>query len=270
MANLKVTLTEPLLNGMDVRFKAPCACSSISKLVVRAPDNDGNMGEQEFTFRDAHGNALTDLGNLFSEGVLVKVMVDTETGSAYIQNADTNKYLEDKIANAGSKITLSPAVNSTSTTTAATSSAVKQAYDRAASHLTSQRGVANGVAPLNANGLLPQQYVSFTGTDFTITNTQNDLISFSVRNACYLELGNLGFICFDIYLKASNDPRELLFEVTGLPIRLTTCEGVCTGDSGEVGICAVYGMSDGKTYLNVGFSETFSGNYIRGTIIVLA
>lgn len=53
---------------------------------------------QTFIFRDAHGNDLTGIGNLFSEGAYVKVILNTADGYAYIQNADTNAYLENKIA----------------------------------------------------------------------------------------------------------------------------------------------------------------------------
>lgn len=158
MANIRVDLTEPLLNGMDIKFKAPCDCTAITGMEVYAPDNDGNVSSQTFTFKDAHGNALTGLGNLFSKDVLVKVMVDTTNSAAYIQNADTNKYLENKIANAGTKVTLSDSVTSTSSTTAASSKAVKSAYDRAASYVASQRGATNGLAPLQ-NGKIPEGYL---------------------------------------------------------------------------------------------------------------
>lgn len=132
MAKIQIKLTEPLLDGMDVRFKAPCDCTAIDGITVTFPQgDDGSTGSQTFTFKDAHGNTLTGLGNLFSKNALVKVMVDRVNSVAYIQNADTNKYLEDKIANAGTKVTLSSSVSSTSTTTAANSYAVKQAYDKA-------------------------------------------------------------------------------------------------------------------------------------------
>lgn len=152
MANIRVDLTEPLLNGMDIKFKAPCDCTAITGMVVYAPDNDGNVSSQTFTFKDAHGNALTGLGNLFSKDALVKVMVDTDNSSAYIQNADTNKYLENKIANAGTKVTLSSSVTSTSTTTAANSYAVKQAYDKAVSAHDEATSVTTGTATLSCQG----------------------------------------------------------------------------------------------------------------------
>lgn len=97
MANLRVNLTEPLLNGMDIKFKAPCNCTAVTGLIVYAPDNEGNIYSQTFSFKDAQGNNLAGLGNLFAKDALVKVMVDTDTSAAYIQNAATNAYLEEKI-----------------------------------------------------------------------------------------------------------------------------------------------------------------------------
>lgn len=99
MARVRVDLTEPLLNGMDIKFKAPSDCTAVNGLIVYAPDNNGGISSQVFTFKDAHGNTLTGLGNLFAKNALVKVMVDTDSSAAYIQNADTNKYLEDRFNN---------------------------------------------------------------------------------------------------------------------------------------------------------------------------
>ena len=53
---------------------------------------------QVFLFTDAHGNNLTGVGNLFTTGVIVKVVLNVDEGKAYIQNADTNKYLETALA----------------------------------------------------------------------------------------------------------------------------------------------------------------------------
>ena len=100
MAKIRIDLNEPFLDGMDIKFKAPCNCTAVDGMIVyyELPDESG-VGSQTFTFRDTHGNNLAGLGNLFTEGALVKVIVDRTTSYAYIQNADTNKYLEDKFAN---------------------------------------------------------------------------------------------------------------------------------------------------------------------------
>lgn len=91
MAKIKIIPGCPLCDGLSVMFKAPCNCDETDGLVVNG---------QEFTFRDAHGNDLTGLGNLFSEGAVVKALLDTVNGYAYIQNADTNAYIEEKLRGA--------------------------------------------------------------------------------------------------------------------------------------------------------------------------
>lgn len=96
MAQIKIDLPTSLLDGMDIKFKAPCDCTSITGLLICYPTDGDEMDSKSFTFRDSHGNDLTGLGNLFSAGSYVKVIVDTENGYAYLQNADTNAYLEGK------------------------------------------------------------------------------------------------------------------------------------------------------------------------------
>lgn len=97
MAMIRIDLAETLLDGMDIKFKAPCACTEITGLAVYYPKEDGTTGYKEFTFRDAHANDLTGMGNLFDKNAYVKVIVDTINGYAYIQNADTNAYLNSAI-----------------------------------------------------------------------------------------------------------------------------------------------------------------------------
>lgn len=97
MAQIRIDLAETLVDGMDIKFKAPCACNEITGLVVRYPAEDETTKTKEFVFRDAHGNDLTGMGNLFSKDAYVKIIVDTEHGYAYPQNADTNGYLNTAI-----------------------------------------------------------------------------------------------------------------------------------------------------------------------------
>lgn len=87
MAKIKIVPGCPLCDGLSVMFKAPCDCNEVDGLLVNG---------SEFSFRDAHGNDLTGLGNLFSVGAVVKVLLDTVNGYAYIQNADTNAYIENQ------------------------------------------------------------------------------------------------------------------------------------------------------------------------------
>lgn len=92
MAKIKVVSDRPLIDGMAVTFRAPCDCNAVDGLTV------SYLGvSKNFTFRDAHGNNLAGLGNLFAQHVLIKAVLDTTNSAAYVQNADTNKYLEEKI-----------------------------------------------------------------------------------------------------------------------------------------------------------------------------
>lgn len=97
MAQIRVDLSETLLDGMDIKFKAPCACNEITGLIVYYPAEDETIKTRELAFRDAHGNDLTGMGNLFSKDAYVKVIADTVNGYAYLQNADNNGYLNSAI-----------------------------------------------------------------------------------------------------------------------------------------------------------------------------
>ena len=95
MANIKITVDGPLMDGHKITFKAPCDCSSVEKLEVLYVE-DSTQKSRLFTMKDSHGNDLTGLGNLFSKDAYVNVVLDTNSSSAYLQNAATNTYLEQK------------------------------------------------------------------------------------------------------------------------------------------------------------------------------
>lgn len=92
MANIKVKLDYPIKDGITFTFHAPCNCSDVDGIVVQHSD-----GETRFAFKDAHGNDLTGLNNLFTTGSMVMVVLDVTNGAAFLQNADTNGYLENQI-----------------------------------------------------------------------------------------------------------------------------------------------------------------------------
>lgn len=96
MANIKIVVEGPLVDGHKLTFKAPCDCSAVEKLnVLYIKDNA--QKSKLFTMVDSHGNDLTGLGNLFAEGAYVRVVLDTVNALAYLQNAATNGYLESRI-----------------------------------------------------------------------------------------------------------------------------------------------------------------------------
>lgn len=84
MATIKLTV-DSVADGQSLTFKAPCDCTAVTGITI---------GSTTYTFKDAHGNDLSGMGNLFLTGAYVKVVLDTTNHYAYIQNADTNKYLE--------------------------------------------------------------------------------------------------------------------------------------------------------------------------------
>ena len=93
MAYININTDYPIYDGMQITFKAPCDCTQTEGLRVNS---------KNFVFKDAHGVSLTGIGNLFSKGAYVKVILDAVNGYAYMQNADTNSYLEGKSSPAGS------------------------------------------------------------------------------------------------------------------------------------------------------------------------
>ena len=94
MAILHVDLTEPLRDGMAVKFKAPCDCTEVTGFTISYPNETGMYSGRAFSLLDAHRNRLTGVGNLFLKDAYVTVLIDTKNDVAYIQNADTNGYLE--------------------------------------------------------------------------------------------------------------------------------------------------------------------------------
>ena len=98
MANVKIIIDGPLMDGHRVTFKAPCDCTVVEYLDVRYI-KDGTQVSKLFTMKDTHGNDLTGIGNLFMESAYVTAVLNTNLGYAYIQNADTNGYLEGRFLN---------------------------------------------------------------------------------------------------------------------------------------------------------------------------
>lgn len=92
MANIRVDSPITIFDGQAVTFKSPTDCSQITGLKVYYPDN-GTTLTKVFQFADAHGNNVGDL-DLFASDVVVKVILDTDNNMAFVQNADTNAYLE--------------------------------------------------------------------------------------------------------------------------------------------------------------------------------
>ena len=87
--NIRVDLTTPIIDGTEVVFRSPVDCSQITGLIVYYGEDS-----KEFALADAHGNNVGDIDHLFAENVVVKVILDVTNAMAYVQNADTNAYIE--------------------------------------------------------------------------------------------------------------------------------------------------------------------------------
>jgi hypothetical protein len=104
--NIRVDLNTPINDGTEVVFRSPVDCSQVTGLKVYYQGNS-----KEFAFADAHGNNVGDIDHLFAENVVVKVILDVTHGMAFVQNADTNAYLEGRFADIIDK--LCPTINET-------------------------------------------------------------------------------------------------------------------------------------------------------------
>lgn len=102
--NIRVDLNYPIKDGTEVVFRSPVDCSQITGLIVYYVDADGLANSKEFAFTDAHGNNVGDIDHLFAEDVVVKVILDVTTSKAFVQNADTNAYLEGRFKELEDKI----------------------------------------------------------------------------------------------------------------------------------------------------------------------
>ena len=95
--NIRVDLDTAIFDGTEVVFRSPVDCSQVTGLMVYYTEN-GISTSKEFAFADAHGNNVGDIDHLFAENVVVKVILDVTAGMAFVQNADTNAYLEGRFS----------------------------------------------------------------------------------------------------------------------------------------------------------------------------
>ena len=95
MANIKVQLQTAIYDGMPVTFKAPCDCADTGLIEVTHLTESG-MATTTFVLMDTDGVELLGWNNLFIKGTYVRVVLDTRRRFAYIQNANSNSYLERK------------------------------------------------------------------------------------------------------------------------------------------------------------------------------
>lgn len=88
---MKVAITLPYgeraVDGKQISFVAPCGSLEADGVVIEGV---------EYTVVDAAGKSLTGAVPAWEKGATVSVVLDTVNAKAYIQNAATNGYLENK------------------------------------------------------------------------------------------------------------------------------------------------------------------------------
>lgn len=99
MANIRLDMLDTIQDGQTVTFKAPCDCTAINGIKVYYPGTDGNATSKEFLLKDTHGNDVSNINDLFKKNTYISALLDVPNGFAYLINAATNAYLEQKIKN---------------------------------------------------------------------------------------------------------------------------------------------------------------------------
>ena len=94
MANIRIDLNHTPFAGEAIKFKAPCDAKDITGLTVYYVTDANEITSKEFTLTDANGGDIGAVDNIFSTGAIVKVILDTDANNAFVQNPDTNTYLE--------------------------------------------------------------------------------------------------------------------------------------------------------------------------------
>lgn len=85
MSKIKANIGYPPANGKQMSFRAPCNSADTDGLVVN---------DVEYTLVDADGYNIAKTPNLWNNGSMVSVILDTINHRAYVQNVNTNGYLE--------------------------------------------------------------------------------------------------------------------------------------------------------------------------------
>ena len=108
MAVIKLEIDYPIQDGSTITFKAPCDCTEVTGIKVYYPnitESEVTTVNKTFAFKDCHLNTVSSLENLFTSGAYLKAILDVTNGYAFVQNSDTNGYLESKIVSLDERIT---------------------------------------------------------------------------------------------------------------------------------------------------------------------
>lgn len=85
MNKIKVSLTSYAVNGKQISFIAPCGSADTECLIIQGV---------EYAIVDADNISVSGLENVWYAGALVSAILNVDTRTAFIQNANTNPYIE--------------------------------------------------------------------------------------------------------------------------------------------------------------------------------
>ena len=85
MSKIKVNLPDYPVNGKQISFIAPCASSYTECFIIN---------DVMYSVVDADGVSVAGIPNVWNSGAMVSAILNVDTKTAFIQNANTNTYME--------------------------------------------------------------------------------------------------------------------------------------------------------------------------------
>ena len=86
MAQIKIDLGAKLVDGMDIKFKAPCDCTAVTGLLISYISDTGEAATKGFTFRDLTED-ITPICEVWKkEGIELKEIAKIEVEESLSEN----------------------------------------------------------------------------------------------------------------------------------------------------------------------------------------
>lgn len=185
MSVIRVDLTYPIEDGLQVTFKAPCDSNQATGIKIYYPvvtEQGESTANQTFTFGDSATYNIGGTEHLFVTGAYVSVILDTTNNRAYLQNGDTNHYLEAVLEDLSTAISgKAPTSHASSATTYGTGTSANYGHVKLSDATDSTSGTSGGIAATPAavksaydlaNGKAPKAHAS-TATTYGIGTSSN-------------------------------------------------------------------------------------------------
>jgi lysophospholipase L1-like esterase len=228
--NIRVVLNTNIADGSEVVFRSPADCSQVTGLVIYH-----NGGKTEFAFADAHGNNVGDIDHLFAENAVVKVILDVTANMAFVQNADTNAYIERTFVKSVNGQAPDDKGNVSIETNAPTEEQIADAVnDYLTEHpeatttvqnksITDEKLSDSVLARIDGNAVFKGKTASFYGDSLTAFNSHytkgyHSWVKDILGLASYSNYGVSGYKISDVYTKVDsiNDTADIIFIMCGV------------------------------------------------------